>query len=988
MSNYDASIRVNTKVDTSQMQRLQIQIDKSTDKVERLTNKLEELRNKKAPTEEFAALERKLQSAQEELQKLNDQKAKFVEIGFGEEMLSGTNREISAAQRKIESITAEMQKMKDAGKAFTLEDTSDEAEKVEKELSIAKKELHALLTKQKELNRVAGHTPEGYRKLASSARGAFNTLVTGSRKAHGPLTKVQQRLSSIAMSALLFNQVSRGLNSAVNGAKEGFQNLAKYSSETNKVMSEFKGEIETTKNSLAVAFEPIVTTVVPYLTQFLDVVNSAGNSLAWFLAILSGKNTYKRAKDQVVDYAESLNTAGSAAKNALASFDDLNTLAQSGSGSGSTSPSDMFEEVETGVPDDWTAGLVDAINMGDWESAGKLLAEKLNNSAEQIDYYKIGATIGKGLTNAFAAGNGFLSNVDTLSIGAGLATMLNTAMENLDEELVGKTAAETINRIFDAAFGFLSTFDFKSAGLELGGIINGFFENVDFGEAGQNVSLLAAGILEFFTNAVEETNWAAVGEKIGEFFANIDWFNILIGSADLVASSIRAVFKTACGMVNGLFGPDEKQSIADQISAAADIAYQSVIDDFEGLKKISDEWYVMSQNYNNLTDEQKKKVEEYASVLSERLGIAAEDIDSVTGAYMGTKESLDKLIKSTESYYMILGAQSIMTQLYEDRSNAMINLDKATGDFQESLEALSKSQIDGYYLNLDWSKSTEDLAQDFVDLYNEELLLARSRNGILTDQWNAIEASYAYATAILDQKEAISTCDEEIAIAQGVINSYSNDVVVAGGTMSNSWATGTTALKKHAEETQSSMSTMSNAWATGSIVAKRTAIDNQTAVTDISTAWQDGETNICSAVDGITSGMQASFESTYDELQIKTKAFLDELHRMFDDYSVGVSGVAIGGAAFVAADLPQYASGAVFSGGKPYVAVVNDQPMGQTNVEAPLSVIEDAVRDVMQEGGGYNTQISLEVDGRTFAKLMYPYMQSESRRIGVNFRNN
>ena len=134
--------------------------------------------------------------------------------------------------------------------------------------------------------------------------------------------------------------------------------------------------------------------------------------------------------------------------------------------------------------------------------------------------------------------------------------------------------------------------------------------------------------------------------------------------------------------------------------------------------------------------------------------------------------------------------------------------------------------------------------------------------------------------------------------------------------------------------------------------------------------------------------MQASFESTYDELQIKTKAFLDELHRMFDDYSVGVSGVAIGGAAFVAADLPQYASGAVFSGGKPYVAVVNDQPMGQTNVEAPLSVIEDAVRDVMQEGGGYNTQISLEVDGRTFAKLMYPYMQSESRRIGVNFRNN
>ena len=119
MANYDAEVRVSTKVDTSQMQRLQMQIDKAAMKVEALTKKCEDLKNQQVPTEAFAALESKLQSAQAELQKLNDEKAKFVSLGFGEEMLAGTNRQISEAQRNIESITAEMQKMKDAGTAFT-----------------------------------------------------------------------------------------------------------------------------------------------------------------------------------------------------------------------------------------------------------------------------------------------------------------------------------------------------------------------------------------------------------------------------------------------------------------------------------------------------------------------------------------------------------------------------------------------------------------------------------------------------------------------------------------------------------------------------------------------------------------------------------------------------------------------------------------------------------------------------------------------------
>lgn len=43
--------------------------------------------------------------------------------------------------------------------------------------------------------------------------------------------------------------------------------------------------------------------------------------------------------------------------------------------------------------------------------------------------------------------------------------------------------------------------------------------------------------------------------------------------------------------------------------------------------------------------------------------------------------------------------------------------------------------------------------------------------------------------------------------------------------------------------------------------------------------------------------------------------------------------------------IPYLAKGAVFEGGNPYLAVVNDQPKGQTNIEAPLKTIQMALRE-------------------------------------------
>ena len=51
-------------------------------------------------------------------------------------------------------------------------------------------------------------------------------------------------------------------------------------------------------------------------------------------------------------------------------------------------------------------------------------------------------------------------------------------------------------------------------------------------------------------------------------------------------------------------------------------------------------------------------------------------------------------------------------------------------------------------------------------------------------------------------------------------------------------------------------------------------------------------------------------------------------------------------------NVPALARGSVLPGGKPFLAIVNDQPRGQTNVEAPLQTIVDAMNIALNNRGG------------------------------------
>ena len=370
---YDAEIRVGTKVDTSQMQKLQIQINKTTDKVARLTQEMRELKNTEIPTDEYKEVQKQIEITEAKLNKLLEKKESFKGSRKSVSWLN-LNSDIEELQNSLPYLKGELQDLVDTGKAFTLGTDTDEYAKKAKELSYAQAELQAFNTKQDELSSKQQKSAGSFSKMATAAKKAFTALSSGAKsvfgkvssvakkafgsvnkdakKTNGLLATMRSRMQGLALSLLVFNQISKAFNAMVSGAKEGISEFAKYSKDCNAVLSDFKSSLQTMKYNLGAAFAPIVQTVLPYLTAFINALNSVISKISQFFAVLTGSSTYYRAIQQQVDFAGSLEDTANAAKEAagaLAGFDKLNVVKQQedsgSSGSSGSGSGGEFEEV-------------------------------------------------------------------------------------------------------------------------------------------------------------------------------------------------------------------------------------------------------------------------------------------------------------------------------------------------------------------------------------------------------------------------------------------------------------------------------------------------------------------------------------------------------------------------------------------------------------------------------------------------------------------
>ena len=131
----------------------------------------------------------------------------------------------------------------------------------------------------------------------------------------------------------IYRAIRGALKAITNAFKEGFSNLAQFNDEVNQTMSQLQSSFTIIKNSVAVAFLPLVNLITPIIQRLSVGIAGLANAISYLTAKLMGNATYLKVN---VDYLKKFNE-----QSRLLSFDTFEKLGSS------TDVSGMFDEVET-----------------------------------------------------------------------------------------------------------------------------------------------------------------------------------------------------------------------------------------------------------------------------------------------------------------------------------------------------------------------------------------------------------------------------------------------------------------------------------------------------------------------------------------------------------------------------------------------------------------------------------------------------------------
>lgn len=347
MAGYDGSIRINTEIDTeqanSQMMSLENRMVKTAQKAKSLTDSMDKMKNVQVPTEKYARLTKQIEQLDGKIEQYAEKIKQAKAEGASDTKIAKLTQQAEAASDKMMELADIQASMEADGTAFTTgaELNPEKYNQLDQTLQNVKRDMDAMQVKHGEMTS----------KMQAQADATAAKAKADATSTQSIVSKALTRIRGLILRVFIFSQITSAFNSMVSSLKEGFENLAQYSSEYNNSISQLKSAQAELKNNMAAAFAPITNWIVPALATLVGWISSACEALSRFFAVMGGKSTYTKATKQAINYAKAVKTADNAQKGALASFDDLNVLDNSSSGSGSgsggeTTGAGAFETVD------------------------------------------------------------------------------------------------------------------------------------------------------------------------------------------------------------------------------------------------------------------------------------------------------------------------------------------------------------------------------------------------------------------------------------------------------------------------------------------------------------------------------------------------------------------------------------------------------------------------------------------------------------------
>ena len=300
-------------------------------------------------------------------------------------------------------------------------------------------------------------------KKASKSGSKLNKSLKGTEKAS---RGARIGLGRMLATSILFSTVFRAISAVTGGLKEGMDNLAQYSDDTNKALSMLMSSMTQLKNSFGTAFSPLVEYAAPALAQFINLLSQAVTWTAQLLAALTGKDTFVKAVKVQQNYADSLDKtkdetkdAAKETEKALAPFDKLiqiTTGKKKSEDKNELKPEDMFatEEVSNDIKlqaeaiKNTLGKLFDPLKES-WLENGPQVMSSLQNTFSAIK--KLASDVGASFMQVWnVEGYGKAITDDLLITFANLVDTVGNLVTNFDKAWVsGDTGTNILRHLGD-----------------------------------------------------------------------------------------------------------------------------------------------------------------------------------------------------------------------------------------------------------------------------------------------------------------------------------------------------------------------------------------------------------------------------------------------------------------------------------------------------------------------------------------------------------
>ena len=540
-----------------QAEAFQARVEKVKDSVAQLESQINELGQQTISTADYENVTKAIEKAEKALFKLYAQKGILEELGVDESSTQWRRLQIQIRDAEAELARFEKAKksMEASGQAFVSGSETEEYQRLSTAIADVTDRLNGYqaAAQQVKTGGTAGKISllkTALEKVGKAAKGAVSWLKKFLFHSNKSALSAKDLLKPLlSLKSMLFTRAKRMFISYIyDELKSAMTALQKYSSAFGSAMNNMKNSCKMLGANLSVTFGNLVAAIEPAVTQIVNIISTAITYLNAFFALLSGKSTMTVAKKQMKDYTEETDAAAKAAKELnkqLMGFDEINRLnAPKEDSSNGTNPDDLFEEVpiDSILPDyvkNFFQQLKAAFEAGDWVAIGSIIAGGLNQGMAAIDTW-INSTF-RPLAATWAER---------------IATMLNHFIAGYDWALLGKTVADGISAGVNAWWKFATTFNFEALGTRIATAINSALATMSIPDEtglnawqklGQALSRTVNGLLTAINNALQNVDWFAVGQSIGDFISSIDWGSIAWNFTKLAGGIVEGIGAALAG---------------------------------------------------------------------------------------------------------------------------------------------------------------------------------------------------------------------------------------------------------------------------------------------------------------------------------------------------------------------------------------------------------------------------------------------------------